>query len=230
MCASTIVVVPKNLLHQWQSEIRKHVAKGALKVLVMDTEPRRGSKSKSSKTKMEITEDIMDLRSEIPAPTELMAYDIVLFTKSRFEQEIQDGADEKDRRIPAGAPLSCNCPYIGATRTPDCTCLTKVYESPLKRVHWLRIIIDEGHSLSSGMSNAARVARQLKAERRWVVSGTPAKNLVGVELELLSEEQADGDPMLLRELASRGRGSASMMKTTRKLRKRWDLWQPIFFS
>jgi hypothetical protein len=51
------------------------------------------------------------------------------------------------------------------------------------------------------MSNAARVARQLKAERRWVVSGTPAKNLVGVELELLSEEQADGDPMLLRELA-----------------------------
>src|SRR5262245_38608172 len=41
MCSGTIVVVPRNLLHQWQSEIRKHVVRGGLKILVVDTVPKR---------------------------------------------------------------------------------------------------------------------------------------------------------------------------------------------
>ncbi|KAF2277658.1 uncharacterized protein EI97DRAFT_466475 [Westerdykella ornata] len=204
MCSTTIIVVPRNLLHQWQSEIQKHVVPGSLKVLVMDSASRRDSKS----GRMEI--EGIDVLNSLPPPTELMKYDIIIFTRNRFEQEIQDGQDEKGRRFAAGVPRHCECAYIGATRLRDCNCLTEVYESPLKKLHFLRIIIDEGHNFSSGTSNAVLVAKQIKAERRWVVSGTPAKNLVGVELDLFTQDGNEADPTLLRELAMEQRKNFSL--------------------
>jgi SNF2 family DNA or RNA helicase len=168
--SATIIVVPRNLLHQWQSEIQKHVFQGALKVLVVDTAPRRGSKIKA----VPQVDNTMEFRSELPAPTELMKFDVVLFTRNRFELEIQDGQDDLRRRAVSGVSRVCKCPYIGVTRIPDCDCVDsdKIYESPLKKIHFLRIIIDEGHSFSSSVSNAVLVAKQIQAERRWIVSGS----------------------------------------------------------
>jgi hypothetical protein len=198
MCSGTILVVPKNLLHQWQSEIRKHLLPQALKILVVDTISRR-SRVRTVPTEQED----FDFTSELPAPTELMRYDVVLFTRNRFEQEIQDGADSQGRRNVAGVSRACICPYIGATRIPDCNCFGSgvVYESPLLKLHWLRIIIDEGHNFSSASSNAVLVAKQIQAERRWVVSGTPAKDLMGVEVDMSMLETNEADPSSLRESA-----------------------------
>ncbi|PVI07255.1 hypothetical protein DM02DRAFT_622601 [Periconia macrospinosa] len=201
-CSCTVIVVPRNLLHQWQSEIRKHITKDSLRIMVVDTVPKRG-KAKVPHPE----EDQMEFRSELPEPTELMKFDVLLFTRNRFEQEIQDGADEKGRRSWMGAPLTCQCPYIGSSRIRNCTCKGKVYESPLKKLHLLRIIIDEGHSFSSSISNAVLVAKQLQAERRWVVSGTPAKNLVGIEMDLLTMDDESTDQSSLRELAIEQRKS-----------------------
>jgi SNF2 family DNA or RNA helicase len=176
LSSATIIIVPRNLLHQWQSEIQKHVLQGGLKILVVDSVPKRSSKTKISQQPNET----MEFRSELPAPTELMKFDVVLFTRNRFEQEIQDGQDELGRRMASGVSRVCNCPYIGATRIPDCSCVDtdRVYESPLKKIHWLRIIIDEGHSFSSSVSNAVLVAKQIQAERRWVVSGSKSQRRV----------------------------------------------------
>ncbi|KAI4956848.1 hypothetical protein J4E86_005319 [Alternaria arbusti] len=198
LSSATIIVVPRNLLHQWQSEIQKHVLPGGLRILVVDSVSKRASKTKITHP----TDETMYFRSELPAPTELMKFDVVLFTRNRFEQEIQDGQDEQGRRMGSGASRVCNCPYIGATRIPDCSCVDtdRVYESPLKNIHWLRIIIDEGHSFSSSVSNAVLVAKQIQAERRWVVSGTPAKSLVGVEVDM-STADPETHPALQRELA-----------------------------
>ncbi|KAH8730589.1 P-loop containing nucleoside triphosphate hydrolase protein [Phaeosphaeriaceae sp. PMI808] len=200
-CSATIIVVPRNLLHQWQSEIKKHVLPGGLQVLVVDSVSKRGNSSKTKQIPQD--SDTAKLVSELPTPTELMNYDIILFTRNRFEQEFQDGADEFGRRAAAGVNRVCNCPYIGSTNVPDCSCFGggNVYESPLKKLHWLRIIIDEGHSFSSAMSKAVLVAKQIVVERRWVVSGTPAKNLVGVELDMLSLDTDNKDATALRELA-----------------------------
>ncbi|KAF1834546.1 hypothetical protein BDW02DRAFT_328933 [Decorospora gaudefroyi] len=207
LSSATIIVVPRNLLHQWQSEIQKHVLQGGLKILVVDSVPKR-----SSKPKISAYDNTTEIRSELPAPTELMKFDVVLFTRNRFEQEIQDGQDDVGRRAVSGVKRVCNCPYIGATRIPDCNCIDsdKVYESPLKKIHWLRIIIDEGHSFSSSMSNAVLVAKQIQAERRWVVSGTPAKNLVGVEVDM-STLDVDGTNLnTQRELAIEQRKSFTL--------------------
>lgn len=130
LSSGTIIVVPPNLLQQWESELSKHVRQGALKILVL----------KDSKTM-------------IPLPEELLEYDILLFSRRRFENE---------------------------NRSTD-----ELYTSPLKALHWLRIIIDEGHGFSTSTTNAAVVAEKLvRAERRWIVSGTPAKDLLGVEVDL----------------------------------------------
>jgi hypothetical protein len=69
-CSGTIIVVPRNLLHQWQSEIRKHVVEKGLNILVVDSVPKRGGKSKQKQQDV----DTMTFASELPAPTELMRY------------------------------------------------------------------------------------------------------------------------------------------------------------
>jgi len=188
-CSGTVVVVPPILLDQWQSEIRKHVIKGSIKVLVVDKVSRgRGKVGSASHV-----DDGIDVTSELPIPTELMKYDVVLFTRTRFEQEIQDGVDSQGRRATSGATRRCSCPYIAATRLRDCHCHnnSKLYESPLQKLHWLRIIIDEGHNFSSSVSNAVLVAKQLKVERRWVVSGSkccPSLNSLVTNFESTGEE------------------------------------------
>ncbi|KAI9717431.1 MAG: hypothetical protein M1828_007193 [Chrysothrix sp. TS-e1954] len=134
-CAGTIIVVPRNLVHQWQAELTKHVMNGILNVLIMDNSHKK-----------------------LPPPLELITYDIVLFSRPRFELENKQ---------------------VSPVRT--------LLRSPLSKIHWLRIIVDEGHGFSSmsTSTNAAIVAEKLlKVERRWIVSGTPAKDLLGVEVEL----------------------------------------------
>ncbi|KAK6395937.1 hypothetical protein LTR65_010046 [Meristemomyces frigidus] len=163
LASTTVIVVPRNLCKQWQSEIKKHVDDEALRVLVME-----------------------DLKRALPPPDELRTYDVVLFSRNRFEMEIRDGSDEQGRRILA-TQLVCRCPYIGATRTRDCRCIRgdDLYDSPLKHLHFKRLIIDEGHFFSNNNSTAVAVANKLvTADHRWVVSGTPAKDLLGVEVDM----------------------------------------------
>ncbi|KAK7525205.1 uncharacterized protein IWZ02DRAFT_448445 [Phyllosticta citriasiana] len=187
MCSTTIIVVPSNLLHQWSSELQKHVEEDALKVLTMD----RPTK-------------------QLPPADELAKFDLILFSRNRFTAEIRDGYDAQGRKSgDYKTPPICNCPYIGSSRVRDCVCFKEsdVYVSPLRHLHFLRIMIDEGHSFSSCNSNAVQVAQRLVlAERRWIISGTPAKDdLLSVEVDLASQAKStstmEEDMQVLREAA-----------------------------
>ena len=53
-----------------------------------------------------------------------------------------------------------------------------VYVSPLLEVFWLRLVVDEGHTMgSTSTTNLARFLREIHAERSWVLSGTPTKDV-----------------------------------------------------
>jgi hypothetical protein len=153
-------------IHQWKAELGRHVADNTNGLRILTVE---------------------DSSERLPSSETLMVYDIILFSKTRFEKEHDDGSDSQGRTR-SNLGVDCRCPYIGATRTRDCSCLRieDIYTSPLKELHFLRIIIDEGHEFSSSSSRAVVVATKLvTAERRWVVSGTPAKErLFGVDIEL----------------------------------------------
>lgn len=52
------------------------------------------------------------------------------------------------------------------------------YVSPLQRIYWLRLVVDEGHTMgSTSTTNLARFLKEVQAERSWVLSGTPTKDV-----------------------------------------------------
>lgn len=174
----TIVVCPPNLVMQWRSEMSKHVDPDFFKVLVMDKAD-----------------------SPIPPVQELLEYDVLLFSKSRFDRESREDMDSKGRRASGGRPLVCTCPYVGATRTRDCTCFnpSAVYKSPLSSIRFKRLIMDEGHFLGSGnKTKGATVTERLSVERRWIVSGTPSNNLLGATAGMTVEEDETEEEVQLR--------------------------------
>lgn len=52
----------------------------------------------------------------------------------------------------------------GSTTLPD---------SVLMRVHWLRVMIDEGHTLGYSLAPTSKLimAQALRADRRWIITG-----------------------------------------------------------
>ncbi|KAI1611766.1 P-loop containing nucleoside triphosphate hydrolase protein [Exophiala viscosa] len=76
LCYATLLIVPPNLLVQWQHEIEKHTEERCLDILVLD-----------STTK------------DIPSYKTLMKYDVVLITKARFDQEYRDDDLHQGKRM-----------------------------------------------------------------------------------------------------------------------------------
>uniref|UniRef100_A0A673CDH0 Helicase-like transcription factor n=1 Tax=Sphaeramia orbicularis TaxID=375764 RepID=A0A673CDH0_9TELE len=51
-------------------------------------------------------------------------------------------------------------------------------KSPLHGIHWLRVVLDEGHTIRNPNAQMSKAVLQLKAQRRWILSGTPIQNSV----------------------------------------------------
>ncbi|KAJ5504373.1 hypothetical protein N7463_007247 [Penicillium fimorum] len=59
---------------------------------------------------------------------------------------------------------------------------------PIVNLHWLRVIVDEGHDLAGKTTEMVDFLKKLHFERRWIISGTPLSELYGVELSIASQE------------------------------------------
>lgn len=105
---------------------------------------------------------------QTPPADDLLRYDIILFAKTRFERE-------------AGTPVH------------NRTAKSVPVNSPLTELHWLRVIVDEGHNVAGHGSNMIHMLSRLHFERRWVISGTPSTGLYGVEVSLASQEANTSD-------------------------------------
>ncbi|KAF7144524.1 hypothetical protein RHSIM_Rhsim04G0113800 [Rhododendron simsii] len=49
-------------------------------------------------------------------------------------------------------------------------------DSPMKKIEWWRIILDEAHVIKNVNAQQSRAVTSLNAKRRWVVTGTPIQN------------------------------------------------------
>ncbi|XP_068960819.1 helicase-like transcription factor isoform X2 [Petaurus breviceps papuanus] len=59
-------------------------------------------------------------------------------------------------------------------------------DSPLHKIRWLRVILDEGHTIRNPNAQQTKAALDLEAERRWVLTGTPIQNSLKDLWSLLS--------------------------------------------
>lgn len=86
---------------------------------------------------------------------------VCLLIDQKNAPKVQDLAWNFDVVITTFSRLSCEWSYKDS--------------STLMGVHWLRIILDEGHTLGASLSltNKLQMAISMHASRRWVLTGTP---------------------------------------------------------
>ena len=165
LCSATLIIAPQNLLSQWNAEISHHIVQDELKVLCLDTS------------------DAVPM----PPAEELQQYDIILMSRQRLEREIIPAANAKSTSVE-----SCSCSLDEEWPCRNCT-FKGSYQSPLRDMHFLRVIMDEGHEFSSygSKNNTYWALQQLHVQRKWIVSGTPTSGLIGVEVGAAASETTD---------------------------------------
>nr|XP_019044841.1 hypothetical protein I302_06755 [Kwoniella bestiolae CBS 10118]OCF23771.1 hypothetical protein I302_06755 [Kwoniella bestiolae CBS 10118] len=127
---------------------------------------------------------------ELPSIETLLEYDVVLIDTLRF------GAEETQHRKSRGLKPSI-----------------------LLKARWKRIILDEGHTAQSKLTNSMTFARQLSVERRWLVSGTPTRHLQqGGETELDTMEMSTSNHPLQPSTSSEN----NVHHDARMVRRAWN--------
>ncbi|CAH0481391.1 unnamed protein product [Peronospora belbahrii] len=145
---ASLLVVPDPLVEHWRYQVETHVAPGALHVFV---DP--------------------GVERELPYNLDLAQYDVVItsFTRLAREWRINRPTSALEERMPE------RYGFEGQQRYADGTSRGTV--SSLLTVHWVRVVVDEGHKLGGPTpSNLMQLARLLCAKRRWVMTGTPTPN------------------------------------------------------
>lgn len=145
--STTLVVVPDNLFHQWNDEMKRHLTPSYLKVLFIFGQFQ----------KQQIT-CLATFQSFIPTdPKMLVEFDMILISSSILSRLLD---------------------------------LNGMSSSPLFKVYWKRLIVDEGHSMNSKNSRVSQLCKEIYAERRWSVTGTPTSGMTRLQM---NEEQIEND-------------------------------------
>ncbi|KAL1937641.1 hypothetical protein VTO73DRAFT_13027 [Trametes versicolor] len=120
---------------------------------------------------------VEDQRDLPDAPQLATYYDIVLMSQSRFSTEA------KKKNVESLHSWNvCDCKLMRR-----CKCSRRKDVSPLLQIRWKRIVVDEGHNTAEKRTEYAIFSNILSVERRWIVTGTPTTNLLGLSFGAGSE-------------------------------------------
>ncbi|KAK9861981.1 hypothetical protein WJX84_009317 [Apatococcus fuscideae] len=145
-CAATLIVCPPPILDQWASEIARHTRPGAFKLAIYE--------GQEAKLTVQQAQQAGVLRGIVSA-VDLAAADIVLTTYDVLRKDVHRQADPRQSERLLRRPKRF-----------------QVAPTPLTRLKWWRVVMDEAQMVERP-SHAAALARQLEATHRWAISGTP---------------------------------------------------------
>lgn len=107
----------------------------------------------------------------LPSAQFLARFCIVITTTDRFKRQWSSGSFQKELER-ASADSTGRPAYMTLLPPGD----SPEEACPLLKVHWLRMVVDEGHSMGKGsLSSTIQFASWVAAERRWAMTGTPTK-------------------------------------------------------
>lgn len=148
-CKTTLIICPTSILRQWQDEIERHVIPGTLKVMVYNGQPQPlfgGSHT----------------RIESPVTAEDLAQaDIVLTTYDVLRKDLYHDSD---------------IAVDSASRVLRHRKKYQVIPTPLTRLRFWRVAIDEAQMVENSTAKAAEMALKLETAHRWCVTGTPVSS------------------------------------------------------
>jgi E3 ubiquitin-protein ligase SHPRH len=171
---ATLIVTPSAILDQWEREIQRHATMNIrMDSPIADGVPITGMQN-NVPPKVIVYPGIRNVfRHSSGAPTNLSGQRECRLVHPRFLADADVVLTTFDALMGDLGHSSEN-PYIadeslrlrGKKRY-------RVVPSPLARIKWWRVCLDEAQRVEVPTATSARMALQLEAEHRWCVSGTP---------------------------------------------------------
>ncbi|GKZ00035.1 hypothetical protein MPSEU_000956900 [Mayamaea pseudoterrestris] len=177
--SATIIIVPSVLLNHWKTQIERHVdasyvvAPGRRPLtFVFHQHASKGemtvemalSKIDHDKTHSPFIFLDMATTRKLPSPAFLAKFQVVITSNMRCKNEWSNGSLRKELERNRNGSSSY---HLDDEANEAC---------PLLKIHWLRLVVDEGHSMAQQPnSNTIQFASWISAQRRWAMTGTPTK-------------------------------------------------------
>ena len=155
-CGATLVVCPSAILAQWRSELERHASPGSLAVVTYEGQPRGASGPDAKQRSRTVNAPVSAL--------DLARADVVLTTYETLRNDLH--------HAPAASPETDG----DSARNSRASRHRKKYEiipTPLTRLTWWRVVLDEAQEVESSTAAAAAMARLVPGVHRWAVTGTP---------------------------------------------------------
>jgi hypothetical protein len=178
--SATLLVVPSPLINHWKEQMIRHIDFNYISKQGRQSSPsiyyhtsKRNLFSTSTKVSFSLSNVIDpiifidDGSKELPHPSVLARFRIVLTSYTRFTSEWKNGNVEMEIR--ASKKNSGDGGNYWGDDVPEASSLLKV--------SWLRVIVDEGHVLGKSANNLFQFASWLPAERLWAMTGTPTPQI-----------------------------------------------------
>jgi SNF2-related domain len=185
--SGTLIVIPHVLMEHWMTQIDLHVnlnyvTASGKKPLVFEYGSDRDALSVDkaiTMTQLHSTHEAIVFFDHgstrpLPPPDFLSMFKIVVTTSRRFVREWKNGTFQEELQSAKSATQEAG--NDSADKTYERSFRQSNEACSLLKIHWLRMIVDEGHSMAKGRhSNTIQFASWISAERRWAMTGTPTK-------------------------------------------------------
>ncbi|GAA5833205.1 hypothetical protein JCM9279_001454 [Rhodotorula babjevae] len=151
----TLIVCPLSVASNWTEQLKQHVGKKRLSWHFYHGEGRELTKK------------------------QLREHDVIITTYQTIATELEGGSNSRKGSRGEDDKLGLmndGGEDDGSSAEPAAKKQKTQAESSLHSIKWRRVVLDEGHLIKNPKAKMTRACTQLKAERRWILSGTPIVN------------------------------------------------------